>query len=104
LFTVLTLNGPHAASGFSQLGGALLGFVFIKQLQNGNDWSRPFERIFVPKSKLKIASKNSDKITNAKPRQEEIDRILDKISQTGYDSLNKQEKETLFRASSDDKN
>jgi hypothetical protein len=50
---------------------------------------------------LKVASKNSDKNSNGKPRQEEIDRILDKISQTGYDSLNKQEREILFRASKD---
>jgi len=33
------------------------------------------------------------------PRQEEVDRILDKISTTGYDNLSKQEKEILFRAS-----
>jgi len=103
IFNILSLTGPHAAGGFAQLGAALLGFVFIRQLQNGNDWSKPFEKLFQPKPKLKIAVKNSGKITNAKPRQDEIDRILDKISQTGYESLNKQEKETLFRASSDDK-
>ncbi len=103
VLNLLSLTGPHAAGGFAQLGAAIIGFVFIRQLQNGNDWSKPFEKLFQPKPKLKIAVKNSGKITNAKPRQDEIDRILDKISQTGYESLNKQEKETLFRASSDDK-
>ena len=34
--------------------------------------------------------------------QEEIDRILDKISQSGYESLSKQEKEILFRASNNE--
>ena len=34
-----------------------------------------------------------------KPNQEEIDAILDKISQSGYDSLSKQEKDILFKAS-----
>ena len=29
--------------------------------------------------------------------QEEIDRILDKISKSGYDSLSQKEKETLFK-------
>jgi hypothetical protein len=29
--------------------------------------------------------------------QEEVDRILDKIAKSGYDSLTKKEKETLFR-------
>ncbi|WP_448702494.1 rhomboid family intramembrane serine protease [Mucilaginibacter sp. AW1-3] len=102
-FDILALRGPHAAGGFAQLGAALLGFIFIKQLQRGNDWSSLFEKMFQPRPKLKVAVKNSGKFTNPKPRQDEIDRILDKISQTGYESLNKQEKETLFRASSDDK-
>jgi hypothetical protein len=30
-------------------------------------------------------------------KQEEIDRILDKIAKSGYDSLTKKEKETLFK-------
>ena len=34
-----------------------------------------------------------------KPNQEEIDAILDKISQSGYDSLSQHEKNTLFKAS-----
>lgn len=36
---------------------------------------------------------NEDK----KHTQERIDQILDKISQSGYDSLNRQEKEFLFK-------
>jgi hypothetical protein len=32
-------------------------------------------------------------------KQEEIDRILDKIAKSGYDSLTKKEKETLFKMS-----
>ena len=31
--------------------------------------------------------------------QQEIDRILDKISKSGYESLSSKEKETLFKAS-----
>ena len=34
-----------------------------------------------------------------KARQEEIDKILDKIRQSGYDSLSKEEKQRLFEAS-----
>ncbi|MEO1654520.1 MAG: DUF6576 domain-containing protein, partial [Bacteroidota bacterium] len=33
------------------------------------------------------------------PDQSEIDAILDKISESGYDSLTKEEKQKLFRAS-----
>ena len=36
-----------------------------------------------------------------KQNQEVIDRILDKIRKSGYDSLTKEEKQTLFEASHD---
>jgi hypothetical protein len=35
-------------------------------------------------------------------KQERIDIILDKISRSGYDSLNKEEKDFLFRVSKED--
>jgi hypothetical protein len=34
-------------------------------------------------------------------RQRRVDEILDKISKSGYDSLTKEEKEILFKASKD---
>jgi hypothetical protein len=34
-------------------------------------------------------------------KQELVDRILDKISRSGYNSLTKEEKEILFHASKD---
>ena len=40
---------------------------------------------------------------NGRPNQDEIDAILDKISNSGYDSLTKEEKEILFRASEQEK-
>jgi hypothetical protein len=36
-----------------------------------------------------------------KARQDEIDAILDKIRKSGYDSLTKEEKQTLFNAKYD---
>jgi membrane associated rhomboid family serine protease len=97
----ISIAGPNAGGEFAHLGGALFGFIYIKQLQAGNDWIGGIAKIFKPKSKLKVSAKNPDRNTAGRPRQDEIDRILDKISQTGYDSLNKQEKEILFRASKD---
>jgi membrane associated rhomboid family serine protease len=93
--------GPNAGGEFAHLGGALFGFIYIKQLQRGNDWVGGIAKLFTRRSKLKVVSTNANKNPNALPRQEEIDRILDKISKSGYDSLNKQEKEILFRASKD---
>ena len=97
----LSITGPNAGGEFAHLGGALFGFIYIKQVQRGHDWIGAITGIFTSRSKLKTVAKNSERNQNSKPRQDEIDRILDKISQTGYDSLSKQEKEILFRASKD---
>ena len=46
----------------------------------------------------------SDKDYNKRKHvnQEEVDRILDKISRSGYESLTREEKEILFRMSAND--
>jgi membrane associated rhomboid family serine protease len=95
----LGITGLNAGGELSHLGGALIGFIYIKQLNRGNDWVAAIAKIFKPKPKLKVAANNTSKNPANFPRQEEIDLILDKISKSGYDSLSKQEKEVLFRAS-----
>jgi membrane associated rhomboid family serine protease len=97
----LSISGLNAGGEISHLGGALFGFIYIKQLQRGNDMAGFFTNLFRKRPSLKVASKNSSRSAGVKPRQEEVDRILDKISQLGYDSLSKQEKGILFRASKD---
>ena len=102
VYIVLDLIGlaaPNAGGSFAHLGGALMGFVYIKLLQNGKDWSAWFKK----KPKLKVVKNETytssvNKKTN-KVNQQEVDMILDKISKTGYDKLSKEEKETLFKAS-----
>ncbi len=101
LIDFLSIAGPNAGGEIAHLGGALMGFIYIKQLNRGHDWSRSVDKIFSQRPKVKIVSQNrsyQQQPTSA-PRQEEIDHILDKISQSGYDSLNKHEKDVLFRAS-----
>ncbi|MDN5285354.1 MAG: rhomboid family intrarane serine protease [Mucilaginibacter sp.] len=107
VFVILVIDflgivGPNAGGEIAHLGGALLGFIYIKQLQKGHDWIGGISSIFTSRSKLKVVTKNSNKNSVERPRQEDIDRILDKISQTGYESLSKQEKEILFRASNNE--
>jgi len=97
----LSIAGPNAGGEFAHLGGALFGFIYIKQLQRGNDWIGAITGIFRKKSKMRVVSRNPDRNISGKPRQDEIDRILDKITESGYESLNKQEKEILSRASKD---
>lgn len=95
---LIGIASTNAGGSFAHLGGAFMGFAYIKLLQNGKDWSSWFKR----KPKLKVVKndmpgqvKKDSKLSN----QKEVDAILDKISRSGYDKLSKQEKETLFKAS-----
>ena len=45
----LSIAGPNAGGEIAHLGGALFGFVYIKQLQRGNDWIGSYQQsIFKP--------------------------------------------------------
>ncbi|RZK82117.1 MAG: rhomboid family intramembrane serine protease [Pedobacter sp.] len=101
-YVILDLIGTtsaNAGGSFAHIGGALLGFTYIKMLQNGNDWSSIFKR----KPKLRVVKPDPKTQKNESRKdyvdQREIDAILDKISKTGYDKLSREEKETLFKAS-----
>jgi len=98
----LGIIGPNSGGEIAHIGGALLGFIYIKRLQKGSDWIANISNLFKsgPRlSKLRVVAKNTAKRGSTRPRQEDVDRILDKISTVGYESLSKEEKEILFRAS-----
>lgn len=112
LLSFAQATGPNAGGELAHLSGAGLGFLFIKQLQKGNDLGKPVSRfltfmrsLFVRQPKVRVSYKNSNKTNGSrhhkpfKTKQEEIDAILDKISESGYDSLTKEEKQKLFDAS-----
>lgn len=93
---IIGMGGANPGGSIAHIGGAILGFVFIKQLNSGSDLSK----ILKKRPKLKVVQNKSN--TGSGPihtDQETIDKILDKISKSGYDSLNKSEKEALFKAS-----
>lgn len=98
---LIGIASANAGGSFTHIGGAILGFSYIKLLQNGTDWSNIFKR--KPKSKLKVVrnetTKSAPKNKTGNVNQQEIDAILDKISKSGYDQLSREEKETLFKAS-----
>ena len=88
-----------------------MGFIYIKQLKAGVNWGGWitvtldwFKDLFKSKPAVKVTYRKEDK-RSAKPAspskasQAEIDAILDKISDRGYESLTKEEKEKLFNAS-----
>ncbi len=106
--------GPNAGGELAHLAGTGVGFLFIKQLQKGNDLGSPITRflnfvrsLFVKQPKVRVSYRNQKgNRTNGNRhqpgfsnKQEEIDAILDKISESGYDSLSKEEKKKLFDAS-----
>ncbi len=102
--------GANAGGNIAHLGGALIGYIYIKQLQNGLDLGKPiqgfldfFRGLINPSKKMKVTYKTpkftSDKKANpgsSIPTQDQIDAILDKIAAKGYESLSKEEKEMLF--------
>ncbi len=92
----------------AHIGGAAYGYFFTLQYNKGKDITMGFSRfmysvfsLFKRKKKMRVTHKKpvSDYEYNKQKAhvQEEIDRILDKISKKGYDSLTAQEKETLFK-------
>ena len=93
---IIGLGGGNPGGSIAHIGGAIMGFTYIKQLKNGNDLSN----ILRKKSKLKIVKNtNATSVNGSMPNQEVIDQILDKISKSGYENLSKTEKEQLFKAS-----
>lgn len=101
LFDLISITGPNAGGEISHIGGAIAGFFYIKHLQGSTMLGRAFERFSKPKT-LQVVSKNYSRNSSIRPKEEEIDSILDKISQSGYASLTKKEKEILFNASKDE--
>ena len=107
---VLSIPKGNAGGHIAHLGGALFGYLYIKQLQKGNDysigfttWLNSLSNLFKPKSKLKTVHKRpkTDKQFNTEKsaQQKAVDLVLEKISKSGYESLSKEEKATLFSAS-----
>ncbi|MBX9850225.1 MAG: rhomboid family intramembrane serine protease [Cytophagaceae bacterium] len=93
--------GHNAGGEVCHLGGALFGYLYIRALQNGTDLGKPINAIRsfiqnIGKPKMKVTYRNSHEV---KVDQKEVDRILDKISRSGYNSLTKEEKQILYKAS-----
>ena len=98
----------NAGGHIAHLGGALFGFVMVKQLRAGRDLTSWLTGLGNRKRKvpMKVVSRggrlaNSDEQLReqAIATQEMVDQILDKINKSGFDSLSKQEKEILYKAS-----
>ena len=95
IYYIVSLSGGNTGGYLAHIGGGIFSFIYMKQL----DTSKIFKSIF--KNSSKFNEKDSDYIYNQKQnkKNKEIDIILEKISKSGYKSLNKKEKEILFKSS-----
>ena len=100
----------NSGGKLAHIGGAFFGYFYIMNLRHGHDIGKGINRIidffatlFKPRKKLRVTHKKvADEFEYNKIKaehQKRINRILDKISKGGYDSLTKEEKETLFKES-----
>jgi len=102
LLSFFDVTGSNAGGEIAHLGGALMGYLYIRQLQNGVNMGKGIIDILnvFNKNKKEVISKEEEKNEIKKDiSQDEIDKILDKISDSGYKSLSNNEKEKLFNAS-----
>lgn len=112
LVDFLRLGDNDNVAHFAHLGGAAFGILSVQSLHSKNNIVTISERLvaaikkrFTRQPALKVkkggashSRKISDEEFNAqkKKKQEIVDKILDKISKSGYDSLTKEEKAVLF--------
>jgi membrane associated rhomboid family serine protease len=100
----------NSGGKLAHIGGALFGYLYTLNIKKGRDIGIGLNRLidffatlFKPRKKLKVTYKKpaSDYDYNKikAEHQAKINQILDKISKGGYDSLTKEEKDTLFKES-----
>lgn len=117
LIDLLTMSGGNPGGLGSHLGGALLGFSYVKLLQAGYDISSPLVYIFDklgnrPRIALKPKVQTKRRPGSFKPKksplrvvkkeenpQLRVDELLDKINEKGYQSLSGDEKAFLEKFS-----
>lgn len=114
----ISSGGSNFGGRIAHLGGALLGYVYARQLIEGRDIGAGFSKFLdglanvfkstEKKAPLKTVYKNKVSTNKTKAKrdkdshQRQIDTILDKISKSGYESLSKSEKDFLFKAGKED--
>lgn len=106
---LLSIQGSNPGGHIAHIGGALWGFLYIQLLKKGWNFSNlfSFPTFSFKKGPRKSYSNpgykrpESDDTYNRNrvSTQKDIDKILEKISKSGYSSLTKKEKELLFKNS-----
>jgi len=87
----LSIPKGNAGGHIAHIGGAIFGYIYIKQIQN--------KRKSLFSDFISIFKNPKNKKTKSKKEINEVDIVLEKISKSGYNSLNEKEKELLFKSS-----
>nr|WP_294861258.1 rhomboid family intramembrane serine protease [uncultured Fluviicola sp.] len=110
-----TLHSDGTAH-FAHLGGALIGFLSVQNMHSSSNiinWTESVQQRILgffsgrkrkgPKLKAqkggRVVKTDEEYNMDSKAKQAKIDKILDKISKSGYESLTKAEKDFLFSQS-----
>ncbi len=104
LISFFGITSQNSGGEIAHIGGAFIGYFFIKQLQKGNNIGAPIINILSFFKKFNFQKKPVQNLSKVKESenetsQDEVDIILDKISKSGYESLTKEEKDKLFKLS-----
>lgn len=116
LTDLLFITSANAGGHIAHLGGALAGWWFVRGIHSGKydatawinrvldtvvGWFLRSPKTKKPRMKVHVGKHGKDYDYNArkKAQSDEIDRILDKVRQSGYDGLTAEEKRKLFDAS-----
>jgi len=117
---LIGFNSSNAGVGLAHLGGALYGLAVGLTMRRGFDmsaWINPFLNLFLARPVKHAAKRPSMRVKYQRSKKEttnrtvdpdqafrdqkkretdQLDTILDKVKQSGYDSLSKEEKKQLF--------
>jgi membrane associated rhomboid family serine protease len=121
LISLMGMEGVNVGGNIAHLGGAAVGAWFALRIKQGRDITRPLNAAIdavlglfngrswhLPKFKkpARPSSQSHEAPQSTRPHrpadtvsEEELDVILGKIKQAGYDALTDEEKDKLFKAS-----
>lgn len=114
LFFIIQIPTSNFGGHIAHLSGVFFGFLYAKLLSKGIDMANIFDTFSTKRSRKKqikstpfkkvYYNDNTVKSAGLNPqleKQKRINDILDKISNSGYDSLTSEEKNFLFKAGKD---
>jgi membrane associated rhomboid family serine protease len=111
LIDLLSIVSANAGGHIAHIGGALFGILFAVQYRKGSDLTVSVNRLIdrmvnwrkkrSPRMKVTYKKQETDEVYNMRKRKEmdTLNEILDKLKQSGYESLSSEEKKMLFNAS-----